>query len=69
MRPNSIPTALQASSGRHRSRVRLVCGLLALAATLGALASCGGGGGGGATPAVPLVWDGAQATWDNVTWQ
>lgn len=47
-------------------------GALAALALLGVLESCGGGGDDAATPAAtaaPLVWDDAQATWDNVTWQ
>ncbi len=56
----------------HRWRWPATAG--ALAALL-LLSSCGGGG--SATPppvvqppaAAPLAWDGAAATWDNVTWQ
>ena len=47
----------------HRGRLALAMGALLLA-------SCGGGGDSTTPPtSVPLVWDQAQATWDNVTWQ
>ena len=55
--------------GRRRSQLRRGCTLFALAIGLGVLGSCGGGGGSNPPVAEPLTWDGAQATWDNVTWQ
>lgn len=53
---------------RSRTRARRAL------ATIGALAfalACGCGGGGKSEPQrnPPLVWDQAQATWDNVNWQ
>lgn len=43
---------------------------VALASVPFLLASCGGGGDAAPPSAsVPLIWDQAQATWDNVTWQ
>ena len=71
MKSKLVPDSAQPSKGRQRSRSRLrySAGLLALIASIGALASCGGGGGSDPPAAVPLAWDGAQATWDNVTWQ
>lgn len=64
---------LQASRRRGRICARLSCLFVLLS-----LSSCGGGGGGYGTPPpvvvtppvlAPLAWDGAAATWDNVTWQ
>ena len=45
-------------------------GLIALASAALLLGSCGGGGDSTpSSPGAPLVWDQAQATWDNVNWQ
>ena len=55
---------------RDRSRIVRRRGRFALATGALLLISCGGGGDSTPLPAsVPLVWNQAQATWDNVNWQ
>lgn len=64
------PDHRQANANRERNRAIRRYGLLALAAGTLLLSSCGGGGNSTPPPPnVPLVWDQAQATWDNVNWQ